>query len=102
MPRHWDARLAAILKDAWAAAADARPSFAPVLTRLGELDEGNDVDVDMLVVVPRQVDRATHFFGPAAGEPEPGEPEPEAPSASDRLRGLRQRQHGRHYRTVHL
>ena len=39
VPRHWDARLAAILKDAWAADADARPSFAQVLTRLGELDE---------------------------------------------------------------
>ena len=41
VPRHWDARLAAILKDAWAADADARPSFAQVLTRLGELDEGS-------------------------------------------------------------
>ena len=41
VPRHWDARLASILKDAWAADADARPSFAQVLTRLGELDEGS-------------------------------------------------------------
>ena len=39
VPRHWDARLASLLKDAWAADADARPSFAQVLTRLGELDE---------------------------------------------------------------
>ena len=41
VPRHWDARLASLLKDAWAADADARPSFAQVLTRLGELDEGS-------------------------------------------------------------
>jgi serine/threonine protein kinase len=37
VPRHWDARLASLLKDSWAEDALARPSFTQVLSRLSEL-----------------------------------------------------------------